>query len=254
MEQEEEYKMSVFEACVLRRSCRKFNTNVPVEWDKIGTILEAGKYAPSAGNLQNWKFILVQDKGQRDAVAEACLKQHWIAEAPIIIVVVAEPKKAEQHYGIRGERLYSAQNCAACAENMILTATSLGLSTCWVGAFIEEKLKDILSCPPEVRPQIVIPIGYSDEEQHIPQKYYLENLTYFGGYANRIKDINAVLGFPSHKVQMVLGMARELLEKGAQKTQKNLGDITKIAKEKIKAKVDEIKQKAAEKKAQKKKK
>ena len=113
--------MDVFEAIRTRRSIRKYKDK-PVPWDNIVTIMQAGKYAPSAGNLQNWKFIYVKTDDKRSAIAKACLGQEWMEIAPVFIVVVAEPEKAERHYGTRGARLYTTQACAAAIQNMLLIA------------------------------------------------------------------------------------------------------------------------------------
>lgn len=190
--------MDVFEAIHNRRSVRKF-LDIPVEWEKIGIILDAGAAAPSSGNLQNWKFIVVQDEKKRQALAEAALQQYWIADAPTIIVICTELRRIKQFYGVRGERLYSIQNCAAVAENMLLAAHALGLSSCWVGAFDEDMVTRTLGIPEdaEIRPQIMLPIGYADETPAKPQKFVLENLTYFDKWSRqnigKIKDIDAVL-------------------------------------------------------------
>ena len=91
------------EECILtRRSVRKYK-DVKVDIDKIGKILEAGRIAPSSGNIQNWMFILVDDESKRKAIAEACFQQHWMANAPIQIVVCSKPQEAQRYYGIRGE-------------------------------------------------------------------------------------------------------------------------------------------------------
>ncbi len=169
--------MEVLECIKTRRSTRKF-LDVPVEWDKIGTIVDAGRSAPTSGNLQNWKFIVVLDEEKRKEISEACLKQFWMERAPVHIVICSEPEKAKRFYGIRGERLYSIQNCAASAENMILTAHSLGLGSCWVGAFDEDMLKRALGIPDYARPQAIIPIGYPAEKVPTPMQYQLENLVF----------------------------------------------------------------------------
>lgn len=189
--------MDVFECIHSRRSVRKF-LDIPVEWEKIGVILDAGTAAPSSGNLQTWKFIVVQDEKNRQELAEAALQQYWIATAPAIIVICAELRRIRQFYGVRGERLYSIQNCAAAAENMLLAAQSLGLASCWIGAFDEDMVARTLLIPEdaEIRPQIMLPIGYPDEQPAKPQKFPLENITYFERWSRqnigKIKDLQAV--------------------------------------------------------------
>jgi len=191
--------MDTLECIKTRRSVRKYRTE-PVDWDKISIILEAAKSAPSAGNLQNWKFIVVTDEEKRRSLAEACLQQYWMVEAPVHIIVVAEPEKAIRFYGIRGDRLYSTQNCAASIQNILLAANSCGLGSCWVGAFDENEVKRILSVAEEARPQAVITIGYADETPPEPVHYTLENVCFFERWGSRIKDIDAVLGHYGKKL------------------------------------------------------
>src|SRR3989344_3339992 len=112
--------MDIFEAISTRRSIRKYKDK-QVPWDNIVTIMQAGKYAPSAGNLQNWKFIVVKSDAKRKAIAKACLQQDWMEQAPILIVIVGEPERARMYYGARGARMYNIQGCAAAMENMLLT-------------------------------------------------------------------------------------------------------------------------------------
>ncbi len=184
--------MDVFDAIRTRRSIRHFS-NVPVEWEKVVRVLEAGSLAPSSGNVQNWRFIVVTDKDLRHKIAEACLEQSWITEAPVIIVVVADLARIKKLYGERGVKLYSIQNCAAAIQNMLLAAHALGLGACWVSAFEDEALSRILGIPSGVKPQAVIPLGYPAEKPPEPMHYTLENLCFFESYGNRIKDIDTVL-------------------------------------------------------------
>ena len=208
------------EECILtRRSVRKFK-NVKVEWEKIGKVLEAGRASPSSGNIQNWMFIAVDDEGKRKAIAEACFQQYWMSIAPIHIVICAKPEEVKRHYGIRGERLYSVQNCAAAAENMLLMAHDQGLGACWIGAFDEDRVKDILGVVKEARPQIIIPIGYADEEPTIPSKYKLDNVVYMNKWWGRIKDINVFLGYDIPERLRRWGAAgKKVLDKARRKIQ-----------------------------------
>ena len=208
------------EECILtRRTVRKYK-KVKVDWEKIGRVLEAGRAAPSSGNLQNWIFIVVDDENKRKLIAEACFNQYWMADAPIQIVICSKPAEAERHYGIRGERLYSVQNCAAAAENMVLMAHDQGLGTCWIGAFDEDKIKDTLGIVKEARPQIILTIGYADEEPLTPTKYKLDNVVYFNKWWGRIKDIDVYMGYnPSANVRRVVNFGKRALEKARKKIQ-----------------------------------
>lgn len=188
-------KMNVFEAIATRRSIRKFTAqDIPMEI--LGVVLDAGRYAPSAGNVQNWRFVIIKNKENKQKIAEAAMQQMWIAQAPVIILVCAETEKIKQFYGIRGERLYSIQNCAAAIQNMLLTAHSLGLASTWIGAFDETMLRRAAEIPEDIRAQAILPFGYPDEIVPAPTHYTLDNVCYFESYGNIIANIERVLQNP----------------------------------------------------------
>lgn len=208
--------MDVMEAIKTRRSIRKY-LDTPVTWDQISQVVDGGKSAPSAGNLQNWKFIIVRDPEKRKQIAEACLQQYWMADAPAHIVVCAEPRKAVRFYGIRGDRLYTIQNCAAAVQNILLVANSIGLGSCWVGAFDENMLKRILNIREDVRPQAVVTLGYPAEAVPEPLHYTLENVTFFETWGSRIKDVDAVLGYFGRRLQNRVGQSIDIVSKEVNK-------------------------------------
>lgn len=154
--------MDVFEAIRGRRSVRAFKgQDVPVE--TVEKLVEAAQWAPSAGNLQPWEFIIVRRSETKRRLAEAALDQTFIQEAPVVIVVCADENRSSRGYGTRGRTLYCLQDTAAAIQNLHLAAYSLGLGTCWVGAFEEEKAREVLRIPEGVRPVAMIPVGYPDE-------------------------------------------------------------------------------------------
>ena len=172
-----------------RRSVRRFLAK-NVEWDKIGKILNAGRFAPSAGNLQGWHFIVVQDEKRRKEIAESSLQQYWMAEAPTYIIICTDTARYRQFYGTRGEMLYSIQDCAAAVQNMLLEAHHLGVGACWVSAFDEEMVKRVCQIPDEVRPQAIVVIGYAGEKPARPNKFKLMDLAYFESWMNRIRHLD----------------------------------------------------------------
>lgn len=159
-----------------------------VSWNHLSKILDAARHAPSCGNVQNWKFIVVVQPDQKRQLAEAAHEQYEYALAGALIVVCAEPDKAERYYGLRGHRLYSTQNCAAAVQNMLLEAHSLGLGSTWIGAFDEDAVKSICSIPEDVRPQAMVAIGYAKETPNKPPKYPLETLVFFHSWRNKLRD------------------------------------------------------------------
>jgi len=208
--------MEVFDAIRSRRSIRKYKDK-EVPWDNIVTILDAGKYAPSAGNLQNWKFIVVKNDGKRAAITKACLQQEWMETAPIFIVVVAEPEKAERYYGTRGARLYTIQACAASVQNMLLTAHSLGLGTCWLGAFDEDEIWRLLNLPEGKSVQAVITIGYADETPDQPPKYRIEHTMFFEKWWGRLEPPRTHLGYWSVSNEKMIHAGKKMAKKAHKK-------------------------------------
>jgi nitroreductase len=154
--------MDVFEAIKKRRSIRAFKGG-DVSPETVEKLVEAARWAPSAGNIQPWEFIIVRKPEIKKRLAEAALSQAFIEEAPVVIVVCADENRSAIGYGVRGKTLYCIQDTAAAIQNIHLTALSLGLSTCWVGAFKEEEARQILNVPRGVRPVAIIPVGYADE-------------------------------------------------------------------------------------------
>jgi len=177
------YKMSmdVMQAIFDRRSVRKF-LDKPVEEEKVLKILDAGRWAPSAGNLQDWQFIVVRDAGTRLQLSEAAFGQYWISSAQVLIVLCSKPNRLRRIFGDTGENIYSILDCALSAENMLLTAFSEGLGSCVVAAFDKDAVKRILKVPDEVKVIAMIPVGYPAEKPNPPHRMPLESVTFMESY------------------------------------------------------------------------
>jgi len=146
-----------------RRSIRAFERSKNVSDEQVQQLLQAAIAAPSAGNMQPWFFYVVRDPAVRQSLAQAAWGQGFVAEAPLAIVVCAEPERSAMRYGDRGRKLYCLQDTAAATENILLTAVALGLSACWVGAFDEAAAAQALHLPPTQRPVAILPIGHPAE-------------------------------------------------------------------------------------------
>lgn len=204
--------MELIDAIKSRRSIRKY-LDSPVEFEKVGVILEAARNAPSAGNVQDWKFIIVTEFETRKQIADACLQQYWMESAPVHIVVCAQPEKSERFYGERGKTLYSIQNSAAAIENMLLMASDQGLGSCWVSAFDADMLRTTVGIPENVIPQAVITAGYADEVPPSPQKLALENVVFIEKWGNRIRDMATYMEYYSAHVQNAVKKGKKLVQK-----------------------------------------
>ncbi len=208
--------MDVFDCIRTRRSVRKYKDK-PVPWDNIVEIMQAGKYAPFAGNITNVKFIVVKSEDKRRAIAEASAQQYWMQDAPIHIVMVGEPEKAERYYGTRGIRLYTIQGIAAAVENMLLTAHSLGLGSCWVGAFDEDEIRRLCNLPEHVDVHAILTIGYADEVPETPPKYRIEHIMFFEKWWGRIEGPKTGLGMWSVPLQHGIKQTHKNIKKAVKK-------------------------------------
>jgi nitroreductase len=176
--------MNVFEAIAGRKSIRKFEKR-SVDDKLIGVLLYMATQAPSAGNVQDWRFVVVKDDEQKKKLYKAALEQDCILNAPVVIAVCSDTKSIGLKYGKRGETLYSIQDTAAAIENILLSAYALGLGACWVGAFDEESVKTALGLPEHVRPYALIPVGYPAEDPKKPERIDFDNLTWLNKWGEK---------------------------------------------------------------------
>jgi len=154
--------MELLEAIKGRRSVRAFKRqDVPEE--TVEKLIDAARHAPSSGNIQPWEFVVVRNLEVKRKLARAALNQAFVEEAPVVIVVCANERRSSMGYGSRGKTLYCIQDTAAATQNILLTAYSLGLGACWIGAFNEDEAKLALNAPEGIRPVAIIPVGYPDE-------------------------------------------------------------------------------------------
>ncbi len=228
--------MEALEAIRTRRTVERFSKK-PVEFDKVMAVCEAGGMAPSAGNLQPWKFVVLTDKDViRNDLASCCLDQECVQTAQVAIVVVADEDLVERHYGLRGKRLYSIQNCAAAIQNMLLTAHVLGLGATWVGAFNEERLDDIIDIRDGARAQAVITLGYPAEQPSDKRMRHLDDIVRFGNYHGRFKDMHRILRDLSLEWEKRAEDAKERLEEPTKSFINKCKNVLKKGKDMVKDK------------------
>ncbi|MCG9479775.1 MAG: nitroreductase family protein [Actinomycetia bacterium] len=150
--------MDIIEA---RKSIRSYEPK-PLEEEKLQYVLQAFRKAPSAKNIQPWKLVVVRDEKKKNDLAIACNNQTFIANAPVIIVACANEKEA---YGVMGGYMSSfAIDIAIGLDHLMLAATEKGLGTCWIGAFKEKLVKDLLGIPENIRVVALTPLGYPAKE------------------------------------------------------------------------------------------
>ncbi len=177
--------MELDKAIKERKSVRNY-TSKKISHELLMEVLDSARYSPRSGNLQNFYFLVVQSKTKKEKIAEACLKQVWMKDAPVYIIVCNKVKEITRLYSTQGE-LFSIQNSSAAIENILLKATSLGLGTCWVGAFDVLRLKSILNVPEDIRIEAIITLGYPKSMLKVSRKLPLDRITYFEDWGNPIK-------------------------------------------------------------------
>ena len=151
----EVFFLNVFDAVKKRSSVRRF-LEKSIEEEKLTVILEAGRLAPSARNLQEWRFVVVRDPEVRCKIGQAANGQEFVGEAPVVIVACAVTDGRVMSCG----QLCYPIDVAIALDHISLVAVELGLGTCWIGAFDEDSVKEILRIPKEVRVVELMPIGY----------------------------------------------------------------------------------------------
>jgi len=169
--------MDVIKAINERRSIRKYKST-EVSDEKVDIILQAGRWAPSASNKQPWHFIVVRDAGSRRLLADAHSYGRFMAESPVVIVVLGDPAKHPKYH------LADPHNAV---QNMLLAAYNEGLNSCWMGVRdtdIEPKFRKLLNIPEDLRVVCCVSIGYGDQER-TSTRYPLEDIVSWEKYGNQ---------------------------------------------------------------------
>jgi len=167
------------------RQSERAYTDRPVEKEKLDRITEAGRLSPSACNGQPWKFIVVDDPELRQQVASATESEvlrmnMFVRQAPVLIVVVREKSNITSRAGdVIKRKDYSIIDTGIATASMVYQATAEGLGTCIVGWFDEGRLRQLLGIPGKKRIELVITVGYTDNQHRIKsRKPAAEVITY----------------------------------------------------------------------------
>ena len=159
-------KMDAMEAILTRRSIRRFSKEkVPDEM--IDRILEAGMYAPSAGNEQAWQFIVVKEKDTLQKISELHPYAQMAREASHAIVVCGDLSK-ERYKG------FFVQDCSAATQNILLAAHSLGIGAVWCAIYPRDKSDEfakLFKLPENIVPFSLVPIGFPAEKKEKPNRF-----------------------------------------------------------------------------------
>lgn len=158
--------MQTLEAINTRKSIRRF-LDTPVEKEKIQALLEAAIRAPSAMNKQCWRFVAVTNKETIAQLAKCNMVFNgWLKDAPAIIVALADPDESAD----MNDLPYYMWDSALAMHTLVLAATDMGLGTCYLAAYNEDKVKELLGIPEDLRVVCMTPLGYPTEKRSVGEK------------------------------------------------------------------------------------
>jgi nitroreductase len=163
--------MGVFDTIKDRRSIRSYKgESIPKE--KIEKLMESARLAPSAGNRQNWKFIVVENEQIKHQLVPACNNQAFVGTSSHVIAGIGEP-----------EQKWHQVDLAIALEHIVLEAVELGLGTCWIGAFNEEEVKKILKIPQDRKVIALLTVGIPAESPAARPRKALEEIVAYNEYS-----------------------------------------------------------------------
>ncbi|MFX1449303.1 MAG: nitroreductase family protein [Promethearchaeota archaeon] len=167
--------MDVYEIIKKRRSIRSYKLG-EMPKDNLMKILHSAQLAPSASNMQPYKFIIVQDTQLKKEVAKLANHQLFLSKAAVIVIALGDPNR---------EKWYKV-DLAIAMEHMVLVATELGYGTCWIGAFDEESIKKLLKIPDDLKIVALLPIGLSNQSPPARPRKEFKELFFSERFGNQL--------------------------------------------------------------------
>ena len=176
--------MDIYEIMKTRKSVRSYRSD-EVEPEKLNRVLEAARLAPSAGNRQEWRFVVARDPATRKKLSIAASSQSFVAEAPVVIACCADSDEYIMRCGYPSYPI----DVAIAVDHLTLAATVEGLGTCWVGAFEQEAVKEILDIPAQVHVVQILTLGYpTNPTQIYKTRLDLEKIVFYDTWKYRAGD------------------------------------------------------------------
>ncbi|MBI2630008.1 nitroreductase family protein [Candidatus Pacearchaeota archaeon] len=175
--------MDLDKAIKERHSSRRYSSK-KVAWQDIMKAVNLARLAPLAGNIPTLKFVVIDDKETMQKLADAC-QQDFVATAKYVVAVCSDNSNLLVSYEDRAKK-YSHQQAGAAIENFLLKIAELRLTTCWVGAFVDEQVKSILKIPGSIEVEALFPIGYEMPPKSKQRtKINLDRMLFFNSWGNR---------------------------------------------------------------------
>ena len=159
--------MEAMEALLTRRSIRKYKQG-EVPDSVIKDVLTAAMSAPSAGNQQDWQFVVIRDRQTLNKITEIHKSSQMLNDAPVAVLVCGD-LAAEKYKG------FWVQDCSAAMENLLLAIHSSGFASVWLGVYPRQErmdgLRKLLGIPEQVVPFAIAPIGIPNEKKGRENRY-----------------------------------------------------------------------------------
>jgi nitroreductase len=152
-----------FETVRHRHSVRKYQSDMPVEPEKLHAILEMACAAPSAGDLQAYRIVVIDKQADRDALRKAADDQAFLSEAPVCLVFCTDAARSAKQFGARGESLYAIQDATIAAAYAQLAIVAAGMGSTWIGNFDAAAVGKLLNLEPGLAPVALLSVGYPAE-------------------------------------------------------------------------------------------
>ena len=178
--------MSEFDDIIKKRKMiRLYIQDKLIPQQIVDKLITNAHRAPSAGHTQVQEFIIVQDPLIKKKLGEAALNQEQVYDAPLLIVVCANTSRSVNRYGKRGREFYSIIDGAFASMLILLTAVNEGIGACFVGAFLDEKVSEILELPEYVKPIGIIALGFPAEDPGKFNRIDISKLVHYEKYTNQ---------------------------------------------------------------------
>lgn len=205
-------KLSSFSSC----------TDEVISREVIGKILEAGRQAPSPGNVQSLEFIVVEDEDVKEFISRAA-DDPRIEEAPTAVVLLGDFDRMSRKVGQRHAREACSSEAASAVQNMRLVAEEEGIASCWIGGFDEDAVADQLDVPEGKRPLAVVPLAYSDDRIERDSKFGLNSIAFYDTYGNKLESLFDSLHFRGIKGEAdIRGRRKGVIHRAGRKIRKYL--------------------------------
>ena len=183
--------MELDKAIQERKSVRKFSNKKP-DWRDIIEAIDSARYSPMSGNNYSLRFVLIDNKEKIKKLAEAS-QQSFVATAQYVVIVLTDPNKTLSLFEDRAQKYLKLQAGAA-IENFLLKIQEYGLSSCWVGHFVDYLVRETIKAPENLEVEAILPVGY-EQKPGVAQrrKIDLNRIIYFNEYGNKWMKENKII-------------------------------------------------------------